>query len=81
MPLAQAQQRKGQGDALGTPNDEQNGANKEQNWGKKDKNGAFLGTGYYRWGLYPPPLLMSISEAHYGWDKLRFTFNPMSSFL
>ena len=32
----------GPGGALGTPNKEQNGANKVQNWGKKDQNEAFL---------------------------------------
>ena len=35
--------KKGPRGALGTPNKEQNGANKEQNLGKKDLNGAFLG--------------------------------------
>ena len=37
--------KKGTRGALGPPNKEQNWENKEQIWGKKFQNGAFLGYG------------------------------------
>ena len=41
------QQRKGPGGAQGTPNKEQNGYNKEQNWGERTKMGSFWGVVFH----------------------------------
>ena len=81
MPLAQAQQRKGQGDALGTPNDEQNGTNKEQNWGEKDKNGVFLGVVFYSFIKIPlvGPSLDQKEQNCFGHPQFYSSIAPMAA--